>query len=238
MQSQSPIKNAQGGGGIINPPPGLAPPIISNNIDDDEDEEEMVSLGLSRDSGSFLASINSKDELDESISSNNTANINPPPGISLQPPVNNNNNMVGMNRKSAFPATPAAGIANNNSRVQRVGNNAGAPIVRRTPGPMSTAHQARHRRTPGPPGKHQQYTVSPFILYLCVYCGGLWLLGGWGHRDIFLYFFVHILCIFCSWRDVLVVWFVLIYITQLLNINGWMYMNFSRGILALGCCCT
>ena len=99
MQSQSPIKNAQGGGGIINPPPGLAPPIISNNIDDDEDEEEMVSLGLSRDSGSFLASINSKDELDESISSNNTANnINPPPGISLEPPVNNNN-MVGLDFK-------------------------------------------------------------------------------------------------------------------------------------------
>ena len=170
MQSQSPIKNTQGGGGIINPPPGLAPPIISNNIDDDEDEEEMVSLGLSRDSGSFLASINSKDELDESISSNNTANnINPPPGISLEPPVNNNN-MVGMNRKSAFPATPAAGIANNNSRVQRVGNNAGAPIVRRTPGPMSTAHQARHRRTPGPPGKHQQYTVST-LFYIYVFFG-------------------------------------------------------------------
>jgi len=165
MQSQSPSG--------INPPPGLAPPIISNNIDDDEDEEEMVSLGLSRDSGSFLASINSKDELDESISSNTTANnnnINPPPGISLQPPVNNNDNMVGMNRKSAFPATPAAGIANNNSRVQRVGNNVGAPIVRRTPGPMSTAHQARHRRTPGPPGKHQQYTVST-LFYIHVFIG-------------------------------------------------------------------
>ena len=196
MQSQSPNKNAQGVGGIINPPPGLAPPIINNNIDDDEYEEEMVSLGLSRDSGSFLASINSKDELDESISSNTTANnINPPPGISLQPPVNNNN-VVGMNRKSAFPATPAAGIANNNSRIQHVGNNAGAPIVRRTPGPMSTAHQARHRRTPGPPGKHQQYTVSTFILYLFVHWGGLRPPEGWGHRDIFLYFFVHILCIF------------------------------------------
>ena len=218
MQSQSPNKNAQGVGGIINPPPGLAPPIINNNIDDDEYEEEMVSLGLSRDSGSFLASINSKDELDESISSNTTANnLNPPPGISLQPPVVNNNNMVGMNRKSAFPATPAAGVANNNSRIQRVGNNAGAPIVRRTPGPMSAAHQARHRRTPGPPGKHQQYTVSTFIsIFMCL----LWWfmasrgVGAWG------YFLIYFLCISCVsfvyWQrcvgDCLVCW---LYILQL-----------------------
>jgi len=113
----------------------------SSNNDDDEDEEEMISLGLTREDSLLLASSNSNEQDNANINAAaaaTTATNNVSHGID-----NNGNTparilMVGTNRKSAFPATPA-----------------GVPTpIRRTPGPMSAAQQARHRRTPGAGHSH------------------------------------------------------------------------------------
>ena len=155
-------------------PPGLDVSNISrrdSSIDDDEDEEEMVSLGLSRDGSLQLATDSHDDSLDgdggsQNQNNNNKNNNNNPnqPNISL---------MVGTNRKSAFPATPAtpATTMNNNrmsSLQQRAAYGGGGAPIRRTPGPggLSVAHQARHRRTPGAGAQEQQHTVSNLFFHM------------------------------------------------------------------------
>ena len=155
-------------------PPGLDVSNISrrdSSIDDDEDEEEMVSLGLSRDGSLQLAADSHDDSLDDGDGGSQTQNNSIEPNISL---------MVGTNRKSAFPATPATPVtaaAVNNNRMsslqqQAAGGGGGAPI-RRTPGPgLSVAHQARHRRTPGA-GAQQQHTVSNFVFHMTYIWGNV-----------------------------------------------------------------
>ena len=155
-------------------PPGLDVSNISrrdSSIDDDEDEEEMVSLGLSRDGSLQLATTDSHDSLDDGDGGSQTQNNSIEPNISL---------MVGTNRKSAFPATPATPVtaaAVNNNRMsslqQRAAGGGGGAPIRRTPGPgLSVAHQARHRRTPGA-GAQQQHTVSNFVFHMTHIYGGM-----------------------------------------------------------------
>eukprot|EP00579_Thalassiosira_antarctica_P005524 CAMPEP_0201893392 /NCGR_PEP_ID=MMETSP0902-20130614/38495_1 /ASSEMBLY_ACC=CAM_ASM_000551 /TAXON_ID=420261 /ORGANISM="Thalassiosira antarctica, Strain CCMP982" /LENGTH=1751 /DNA_ID=CAMNT_0048425149 /DNA_START=52 /DNA_END=5307 /DNA_ORIENTATION=- len=117
----------------------------SNSNNDDEDEEEMISLGLSRESS--LIAISNSNEDDNATVTNSVSVEENTPAIS----------MVGTNRKSTFPATPAtpAMAASLVQQQQRSG-----PPMRRTPGPMSVAQQARHRRTPGAGHSHNEADLA------------------------------------------------------------------------------
>ena len=119
---------------------------------DDQEEEEIISLGLQRNLNSILKS--------------------PTPS-----PHNNNaagtaTIMIGANRKSAYPATPAMiRHANNNSSSSGGGGgNTSSNNLRRTPGPPSAktlnndnndAHSLiHHRRTPGAGALQTQAAVT------------------------------------------------------------------------------
>lgn len=130
---------------------------IDNN-DDDVEEEEMISLGLSA-SGNMNDDGNGNGSdvvvgVDGSSSSRTKA-------------------MVGNNRKSVLPATPAAAsssVVYSQQHPHSGGNNyeGYGPPMRRTPGPgSSVAHQARHRRTPGA-GQNGHNDVGIFFVSFCL----------------------------------------------------------------------
>lgn len=159
----SPRRTALNNNGSL-PPPGMLP------IDDssDQEEEEIISLGLQRNLNSILKS---------PTPSPATARMVDQAAATTATAVENSTNaassiMIGANRKSAYPATPAMiRHANNNhhNHSTRAANNQ----MRRTPGPPAakTLHNnhndphslIHHRRTPGAgalQGQSKQHSTS------------------------------------------------------------------------------
>jgi len=134
---------------------GVRHSAVDINIDnnDDEEEEEMISLGLSV-SGNMI-----EDGSDVVVGSVDGSRAMA---------------MVGENRKSVLPATPAAAsnVVNSQQHPQHQHHSGGdyegyGPPMRRTPGPGSVAHQARHRRTPGA-GQNGHNDVGIYFVSFCL----------------------------------------------------------------------
>jgi len=124
--------------------------IVPNNStgstnEEDEDEEEMISLGLSREGSNILVSSNSNEENGNPAKNDGGVSVDGTGAATAA------TTMVGTNRKSTFPATPATPsmTASRVQQQQQQQQQRGGPPMRRTPGPMSVAQQAKHRRTPG-----------------------------------------------------------------------------------------
>lgn len=126
---------------------------LSAVVDDDEEEEEMISLGLSV-SDNTIEDVGSS-VVGDSRQKQHTATIALP---------GNNNS------KSAFPATPAASTvvysqqSYHNDSSENYATD--GPPMRRTPGPVSVAQRAQHRRTPGAGNGHELNDVGSLFCQL------------------------------------------------------------------------